>query len=279
MDRMQPKKNPLRSTNKTYIPENPFDIIDGPFIPAIETPESHSPSGLSSNILNECPNTPEKPSEHSATEDLFMKLLQNPKAVPSLSDHVSGIFKGLKILSDSELSLAPKRYYRFPFSESTVNDQSQTYKTISEYFVQALHSVYSNYRTYKKNFIIKINDELIFFDEQVTCSKGLKTHLCSNDISFSENLQSPSVYFIADRDVPLLYDFVMNVKVLPGMSLPFILSENEFENALIYSTRVKKGPVVRVGSQNEHLYIIKGPLYSLDYKIDKTQNIKYTYLE
>src|SRR5699024_6883614 len=116
----------------------------------------------------------------------------------------------------------------------------------------------------------------IFFDREIHCTYGLLRTLDRNEIRFEEcTLGNETHFLVPASEMALLYDIAMNVEVLPGMPLPFILANHEFENAIVYSTRVERSPIVRINGKEEYHYVIKGPLYSEDYHIDGIINIKY----
>lgn len=215
--------------------------------------------------------------QEPASDEVFLSLLKQPRALTARdSPRPVGIVKELRVFSDSEIAIRPKRYYKFPFDDKTVNDQSQTFHKLSEYYTQALLSAYHNYRRFKERLILKLPEGLVFFDTEISCSYSLLKTLEHNDIHFTESpIGNEMNISIPASDVALIYDLAMNVEILPGMALPFILSDHEFENAIVYSTKVEKMPVVRVNGREEHIYTVKGPLYSEDYILTDARSIKY----
>lgn len=183
-----------------------------------------------------------------------------------------GIFKKMQVFCKNEISFSIKKYFKFPFDYNIKNDDSDLYHKIHRELLQALSFVYSNYRRFNESFKVKVSDGLICFDKIVKATKYFEKIFRQNDIVYNK---TEEYLIVCPEDITLVYDVIMNIEIVKGASLPFIVSEYEFDTAIIYHTSVEIGPVVRMGTQREYSYYIHGPLYSGDYALDDTVEVKY----
>jgi hypothetical protein len=185
----------------------------------------------------------------------------------------AGIFSKLKIITKSELTLSPKKYYKFPFDISVMNDDSDIFQMMKDEFLTALGSCYSNYRKFLESFKVVLNEATFEFSEKgVRCPEGSSRLLRANDIAF----KNEGGYLIIDpKEVCLVYDVLMNNEIPKGKCLPFIISEFEFENGIMFRTRIKKGPTVRNGEKTEFSYVLTGPIDTAGLEVPRECVIKY----
>ncbi|KAM0679934.1 hypothetical protein GINT2_001875 [Glugoides intestinalis] len=185
----------------------------------------------------------------------------------------AGIFSKLKIISKSELALSPRKYYKFPFDISVVNDDSEIFQMMRDEFLTALGSCYSNYRKFLESFKVIFNEATFEFTQKgVRCPEGCSRLLRANEIDF----KNEGEYLrIEAKEVCLIYDVLMNSEIPKGKCLPFIISEFEFENGIMFRTRIKKGPTVRNGERIEFSYVLTGPIDTTGLEIPSECVIEY----
>lgn len=239
---------------------------------------------MSNNPFDILKNTPYKKSDQKepdrvlespkATDDFILSCLKRPKSQQDEYKIIrkTGIFKKIMILSKSEISIPSKKYFKFPFDISIVNDESPIFNSIRDEFVNALASAYSNYRKFGESFKVLLNDDLIIFSNELRCSLSFSKLFLSNGIIF----ETEKDMIVVDRDdIGLVYDIIINIDIPKGKCMPFIMSEFEFENGIIFRTKIKKGPIVRSSSMIEYSYTLFGPLYSPDYYFDDDVFLEY----
>lgn len=239
------------------ISDNPFDILEN-------------------NQFRAVPILTQEELQHTsrASDDLLLSVLKRPKktCLESKPSRKEGIFRKLTIYSRSDLVIQTKKYYKFPFEMQLLNDESTIFSSVRNVFVSALSSVYSNYRRFGESFKVLANEGLFIFGKDVTCSKSLSKMLRGFDIDFSE---AGDRIVINPNDKGMVCDVIMNLEIPRGKPLPFILSEFEFEDGIVYRTKLGKGPAVRNGNKIEYTYYVGGPLYSPDVKVDDDAQIDY----
>lgn len=252
------KDQKMRGFDQTIrVSDNPFDVLENNQFKAVQIPTAEKQDHTS-----------------KASDDLFLSVLKKPKKAILKSGLLrkEGIFQRLTIYSRSDLALQTKKYYKFPFETQLLNDGSFIFSSVKNAFVSALSSAYSNYRRFGESFKVLTNEGLFIFEKDVICSRSLMKMINGLDIDFSE---IDDRIVINPNDKGLVYDAIMNLEVPKGKPLPFILSEFEFEDGIVYRTKLNKGPVVRNGNIIEYTYYVVGPLYSPDFKVDDDVQIDY----
>ncbi len=250
------KLNEVNGVNELLITENPLNILDDIY---------YKP--------NEVKKVAPKVSNYGREDDYYISMLfkHNDRKHEEKRKEEKNIFKKIQILSKKELKLVSRKYFKFPFAYDIENDDSRLYHRLRGELIQSLSFVYSNYKRFREPFMVKIGEDIVFFNKIVTASKSLANFFQRNEIAFKLNGDEIEV---ADTDISIVYDTIVNMEIGKGEYLPFILSEYEFENSISYHTKIEEGPIVRVGTQKEHSYFIYGPLYSLDYSMDYSKDGK-----
>ncbi|ELA41868.1 uncharacterized protein VICG_01052 [Vittaforma corneae ATCC 50505] len=239
------------------ISENPFDIFNGSLI-KIEKPIEE----------------PTKIARQKTTDEFILSGLKRMRSQSNEFKNIrmTGIFNKVTVVSKTELSIDSKKYYKFPFDISVINDESAIFGTIKEEFVIAFSSAYSNYRKFGESFKILINEEVFNFSSTVSCPASCSKLLKSNDIKYTvEN----GIAKIDQDDTGLVYDVIMNLDIPKGKRAPFILSKFEFENGIVFRTKIQKGPVIRNKECIEYSYILVGPLDTSDFSFDDSVILEY----
>ncbi|KAI5150224.1 hypothetical protein ENBRE01_1367 [Enteropsectra breve] len=245
-------------TQSMRMTENPFDLFSG-------------------NVYKELK---KKVPDGAAQKDVEMdtailgnlKKSKKHKSQPLVEKRI-GIFRKLQFFTDKEISIPIKKYYKFPSFLNLKNDDSEIFKLIIGEYITAISTVYSNYRKFKEGFIVKYEEGLVLFGDSVLVSLDQEKMLKNNDIQYE---RSEGWLKICRDDVALLYDVIVNVDLNKGAYLPFILSEYEFDNAIVYHTKVEQGIVIKTGSLKEYAYTLVGPLYACDFlKNIEAIQIKY----
>lgn len=243
------------------ISENPFDILEGNFV------KSNKPKSSTIPVTKKL-----------ANDTIFLDLLQREKkTVEKTEKRQEGIFSEIKIISNVELELESKKYYKFPFEMGIVNDNSKLFGIFKTQFHLALNSSYSNYRKFKEEFKVLTNDGLIIFGNGLLVSKTLQKQLKDHDIE-AIDINNDNFYKVEESEAGMLFDFALNLEITKGKPIPFILSDFEFENGIVYRTKIIKGSVVRSSSKANQIfqysYSVKGPVYAADFEFgpDSTAN-------
>ncbi|KAI4292098.1 hypothetical protein PAPHI01_1372 [Pancytospora philotis] len=245
-----------RSIQQTVIPDNPFDIFNG-----------GAPTRTVVRSREAAPKSDRK-------DDDFISILKRSDGGGSAEKAAgrNGIFRELRILSKHEMSIAPRKYYRFPHGGSVKNDESEVFADLYRDITTALTSAYLNYRRFGEKFKVLFEGELISFEDAVHASAELERVFRQNDVAYK---RLGDALAVESEDAALVCDLIINSDVAPGAQMPFILSAHEFENATVYHTRVEKGPIVSVGTKKEHLYFVHGPLDSSDYPFEPGVEVSY----
>lgn len=243
--------------HQMVISSNPFDVLN---------------NNIHVQSVVEHVNT--QPKHKEQDDEIFLSVLKKARAGLSLSKSARkvGIFRKIRIFSKNEIHIPIKKYYKFPFDQNFKNDGTSIFDQISKEIVISLASVYSNYRKFNESFKVVYNGEIIYFEDRVRVSSGLERLLKQNDIQY---IGQSDALVVDDSDVALVYDMLMNVEIGRGYCLPFIFSEYEFDNAIVYHTRIEKGPIVSIGAKIEYLFFVHGPLFSLDYCLENATEIEY----
>lgn len=241
------------------ISEDPFDMLDNKvFRPVCETKRMR------------------KQVERAKTTDdeLLAGLIKVKGEIEKKAVEIrAGIFSKLKIISKNELSFPAKKYYKFPFDISVVNDDSEIFQMMKDEFLTALGSCYSNYRKFLEPFKVIFNEAVFeFSDKGVRCPEKCARLLRMNEICFKDEGEYVRV---EPKEVCLVYDVLMNSEIQKGKCLPFIISEYEFENGIMFRTRIKKGPTVRNGERIEFSYVLSGPIDTTGLEIPNECVIEY----
>lgn len=247
---------PAPPSRQMLLSDNPFDV-------------------LSNKVHVECAVEQVAKSAAPAEQDdnAFLEFLSRGNSEASFlqQQRKIGIYRRLQFFSKSLISIVPKRYYRYPFDWMIKNDGSDVYKQFYAASITATSSVYSNYRRFKEEFRMIYNGELIHFGKTIRTTPGLERVLRQNDIHYEEK----DGFLVVGNDIALVYDMIVNEGVPHGNCLPFILAEYEFENAIVYHTRVERGPVVNTQSGIEYVYYVHGPLFSGDFDMDGSAEVVY----
>lgn len=248
---------PEEVVQQVIISENPFDML-----------------GSDSHVRTVVTRSQPVHAETHRDDDAFISILrrdreEQPKRKAKRS---SGIFKQLRVLSKHELAIPPRKYYRFPYVTGIKNDESVLFVEIYKEVTIALSSVYSHYRNYREEFKVIYDDELICFGSELRATPGLERVLRQNGVEYTRGADS---LLIAPEEAAVIYDLLINSGARKGATIPFILSAYEFEHAIVYHTRVDRGPVVSVGAKKEFLYTICGPLDASDFILEEDVDIAY----
>ncbi|KAI5168419.1 hypothetical protein PAEPH01_0111 [Pancytospora epiphaga] len=245
-----PSTNTVERTpaRQVILSENPFDVLSD------KAHIRHFERAILTSI-----------EEKEDDGDAFMEFLTRGNVEVNFlkQQQKIGIYKKLEIFSKVPIPIPPKRYYRYPFDWSVKNDGSDMYKQFYGASIIAISSVYSNYRRFNEEFRMIYSGELIHFGKVIRTTSGLERILRQNDIKYKVE----EGYLVVGEDIALIYDMIMNEGILEGHNLPFILSEYEFENAIVYHTRVERGPVVNTQDGIEYMYRVHGPLFSGDFNM------------
>jgi hypothetical protein len=257
-----PQSYPTEEIYKTFdssfkLSDNPFDVFTNKIIKKSENIKSVEKS-YKSNI----------------TEEKLLSRLNKPKKVLNFEKLKikEGVFQKIKILSKNEIFLPVKKYYKFPFEMSLLNDESELFFKLKNTFTSAMACAYSNFRKFGESFVVIFLNDIFVFSKELKCTNGCLKLLKSNDISF---IEKSDCILINDEDKALVYDIIMNTEIQKGKPLPFILSEFEFDNGIVYRTKLIKGPVVKIDKKIEYSYVLNGPFYSSDFNFDQDFEIDY----
>ncbi|AFM98918.1 hypothetical protein EHEL_090220 [Encephalitozoon hellem ATCC 50504] len=208
----------------------------------------------------------ELPSKKSLIEDsIFEELLLKPKAKPKTESRKMpyGIFTSMALVADKEIQVGERRMYKFPFEVETKNDGSQLFeKMYSEYLIAA-KSVFKEYKRSNIRFYMKLKNDFLLFDSYLRASSGMKKDLIKNEIEFKEE---GTFLIVKGIEVALVFDYIINIPMSPSFSIPFILSENQFENGILFSVRLQKRRAIREGKKILYSYELQGPFWAEDYK-------------
>lgn len=248
----------VRSFNNTMkLSENPLDVFNDSSI-KIKKKEEMAPITAKSRT----------------TDDLILSSLKRTKLQCPVSrqNRKSGVFNKIKIVSKEELAIPSRKYYKFPFDMAIVNDESALFYTIKEKLVTAFSSAYSNYKKFREPFHILLSEGIFHFSNTTTCSLECERLLKLNDIQYSVDRDLIQIH---ESDVSLVYDVIMNVEIPKGRKIPFILSEFEFDNGMVFRTKLVKGPVVRTCGQTAYAYDLIGPLNSTDFHFQDNDILEY----
>lgn len=229
------KENISNKNLAAKLPSNPFDMI-----------------GYSSKQVKAYVNTPSsQPDFIGLKDEKILSLLKKDKnsEIQLKKKHRNGIFSKIKIISYKEMSFNSIKLYKFPFDINIRNDDSESFNIIFNNYLSALSSVYSNFRRFEEPFKIQIDEEIIFFDEELKTTKGLEKMLINSDVDFIET----GTFLTIDRSsLPMLYDMLLNLDIPKNGLLPFILSHYEFENGILYHIKIEKGPIIKGINKIEH---------------------------
>ena len=237
--------------------ENPFDIFENRPFKAVK---------LNKLVKTDVKSTTTEEKLLSRIIKTKIKIFEEKKKVRE------GIFQKIKILSKREISFPMKKYFKFPFELSLINDESAIFTKLRNTFTSALSCAYSNYRKFNETFTVVLFNDIFVFSKELKCTSGSLRLLKSNDIQFTQ-LQDSIV--IEPSDKALVYDVIMNTEIPKGKPLPFILSEFEFDNGIVYRTKIEKEMTVKVANGIEYSYNLTGPLYSSDFDLDEEFNLEY----
>lgn len=174
-----------------------------------------------------------------------------------VSDTPHGVMERLTIVSDRELTIEPKKYYKFPFGMGTADDGTALFSTLKDHLVIALSSAYANYRKFGEEFKVVHCDEVFTFSETVWCTAGAAQVLKVNEVAH----RTEGSRVVVEGDAVVVYDMLMNSEG----ELPFVLSRFEFEGGMMFRTRTEQGPQVRRSGAVEYVYTVVGPLDSADF--------------
>lgn len=243
--------------SSTKISENPFDFLENKAFSIIETPK-----------------TPEIIKKSITTDDQLLSIIKRPKRKETKvkKELREGIFNSIEILSKREINLPNKKYFKFPFELSLINDDSPLSEKLKSTFTKAFTCAYSNYRRFGESFAVVLFNDIFVFSKQLKCTLGTSRLLKLNEIKFEEQQDH---IIVSECDKALVSDIIMNTDIPKGKPLPFILSEFEFDNGIVYRTKFSRKAVVKVGQEIEYSYILSGPLYSSDFKLEEDYSINY----
>lgn len=248
----------IKSLNSSIkISDNPFDMLTSNKYKINDTSKP-----LEANKMS------------STTDDEILACIKKQKRpVESKKiDRRYGIFKQIKILSKKEIIVPTKKYFKFPFEINVYNDGSSMFELFRNEFSSALSSVYANYRRFSEPFRVFLQGEVIDFSKNLKCTKGLSRMLTLNDVSFRTEAD---FLIVEDRDIGIVYDIVLNYDIPVGKPIPFILSEYEFENGIVFRSKFKREAIVKHREQTEFSYVLSGPFFSEDIFIDEDVHIYY----
>lgn len=250
--------NKISYNSSVKISENPLDIFNGSLIKLEKSVEE---------------STPLKP-KRQATDEFILSSLKRTKSQETKPKNIEkrGIFSKLNIISNNEIDIFSKKYYKFPFDKSVINDESFIFNSLKEDYAIALSSVYSNYRRFGESFKVLFNDEIFDFSSGVFCSQSANRFLKMNDIKYTA---IGEIIEIDQKDIGLLYDLLINIEIPKNKQIPFILSEFEFDNGMIFRVKLQKGPVVKNKGNIQYSYTLIGPFDSVDFSFDNDSILEY----
>lgn len=249
-------QKPFSFDSSVKLSENPFDVFNGSLIKIEETAERP------------------KITKTETTDEFILSGLKRSRSQSKELKNTrrAGIFNKIVAISKAELSIGTKKYYKFPFDISVANDESSIFSAIKGEFVTAFSSAYSNYRKFGESFKVSINEEVFSFSNTISCPISCSRLLKTNDIKYTVDNE---VITIEQNDVGLVFDTIMNLDIPKGRPIPFILSSFEFENGIVFRTKVQKGPVIRSREGVEYSYTLIGPFDTSDFSFDDTVIIEY----
>ena len=67
----------------------------------------------------------------------------------------------------------------------------------------------------------------------------------------------------------------MNTEIPIGKPHPFILSEYEFDNGIVFRTKLTKEHVIKTSENIEYLYVLTGPFYTGDFPLNEEFILEY----
>lgn len=201
--------------------------------------------------------------EVSIDEKKFINFLSKKELKKEIKQKINLIYKKIRILSEKELKIESKDYYKFPFSTNIKQEYNPHFQEIYSHYINALNSVVTNYKKLDHSFYIIIKKEVIHFSNAILASKGLKDILIFHDISFTENNDE---LIIEKTDLIYVIDFIINLPVDTNFYIPLIISRYQFEYSIFYYTKIVKRPVIHCKDGIKYCYELDGHFISDDYK-------------
>lgn len=230
------------------ISDNPFDVLSQSLYKKNEISCKELPSE-------------QNPMEDSVFEELLLKTKSEPKNEEKKLCY--GIFTSMALVADIEIQIQERRMYKFPFEVETKNDGSQLFeKMYSEYLIAA-KSVFREYKRSSIRFFMKLKNDFLLFDSCLKASYGMKKELARNEIGFEEE---GSFLIVKGIEVALVFDYIINIPISPSFCIPFILSESQFENGILFSVKLERKRAIREGKRILYSYELLGPFWADDYK-------------
>lgn len=192
----------------------------------------------------------------------------------------------MRIFSNERLPLKTMKYYKYPFNNTTRQDDSLLFKVLFTEYKRAFKSAYSNYLQHKP-FIMTYEKYIMIYDHKdVKVSRSLKQLLEENEIDYVESTLSTSnnsksiimedeynngflnrdkeEKLLIVHDVCLLFDYFVNLEC--PTCLPFLLSEYEFEAGIVSYARMIEKEAVQYKDEIIYNYYVDGYFYGSDYK-------------
>ncbi|EJW03484.1 hypothetical protein EDEG_02180 [Edhazardia aedis USNM 41457] len=173
------------------------------------------------------------------------------------------IYRNACVISTTELTIHPIKYYKFPFDTDFPKESTFWFNKMYKEWHTAIKNVYTNYIQHKTHFhILFLNSLITFQNGYANCCLSLSNLLKNNDINFTISNNTIKVVSV---DVALLFDLIINYDLRKNDFLPFVLSNSEFENSIMYFTRVSKGVAVLNKGITHVCYKLDGYFYGEDY--------------
>ncbi|KAH9411718.1 hypothetical protein HK407_04g08290 [Ordospora pajunii] len=231
----------------TRVSDNPFDILSN----SMYKQQSKMP-GNSLHTYREA--------EDSVFESMLMKSKDSINHVEKKNMHA--IIASTMLLTEESINFQEKRMHKFPFDMETRNDGSTLFKKIYLEYLIAVKSVFKMHRKTRLPFYMKFKNDFLMFGNNLRTTTGMKHELSKNEISFEEHNDH---LIVNEMDMCLVFDCIINTPVSSSFTIPFILSESQFDNGILFSVRLHSKCIVKEGSRTLHSYELVGPFWADDY--------------
>ncbi|KHN69830.1 hypothetical protein M896_040220 [Ordospora colligata OC4] len=238
---------PNRMDWTTRVSDDPFDILSNSiYKQQIKMPESslHTRTEI----------------EDSVFESMLIKSKTNINHAEKKHKHA--ILASAMLLTEESINFQEKKMYKFPFDMETRNDGSLLFKKMYLEYLIALKSVFKMYKRTRLPFYMKIKNDFLMFGDDLRITTGMKHELSKNEIDFNEH---NDYLIVKEIDMCLVFDCIINAPVSSSFIIPFILSEGQFDNGILFSIRLHNRCIVKEDSRTLHSYELIGPLWADDY--------------
>ncbi|ADM12153.1 uncharacterized protein Eint_090230 [Encephalitozoon intestinalis ATCC 50506] len=230
------------------VSDNPFDVLSRSLYKKIKISNEECPVG-----------------DNRMEDAIFEELLVRNKEKPKVEDEkiLYGIFTSMVLMADIEIQAQEQKMYKFPFELETKNDGSPLFRRMYSEYLIAIKSAFREYKKNNTKFCVKLKNNFLLFDSCLKATAGLKKELIRNEIVFEEE---GSFLIIKGLEIALVFDYIVNIPISSSFCIPFILSQNPFENGILFSVKLQKKRAIREGKRILYSYELLGPFWADDYK-------------